>query len=72
MTLNPIAIATIGYVCNSLVAPIPIATHGYVCPAPVGFTIFDGDGGTGGQRREAELLMSLAPGIVAALEELDE
>ena len=72
MTLNPIAIATIGYVCNSLVQPIPIATHGYVCAVTGPSRVFLGGGGTGVQRREAELLMQLAPGIVAALEELDE
>lgn len=30
-TLNPIAIATIGYVCDSVINPIARGTHGYVC-----------------------------------------
>ena len=30
-TLNPISIATIGYVCDSVINPIARGTHGYVC-----------------------------------------
>lgn len=30
-TLDPIAIATHGYVCDETLEPISIATHGYVC-----------------------------------------
>lgn len=70
MTLDPIAIATIGYVCNSAIAPITRATHGYVC-VTVARDILSGDGGTGVQRREAELLVVLVPAMVAFLEKVD-
>ena len=33
MTLDPISIATIGYVCRGAPRAIPIAVHGYVCLA---------------------------------------
>jgi hypothetical protein len=42
MTLEPISIATKGYVCNFDLDPIAIATKGYVC-APVPFVGGGGD-----------------------------
>ena len=33
--LDNIAIATIGYVCESRFVPVTRATHGYVCPTGV-------------------------------------
>ena len=44
-TLNPIAIATIGYLCNSVLNPITRGTHGYVCQAVLPPVIDDGGGG---------------------------
>lgn len=35
MTLNPISIATKGYVCGGCPRPLAIATKGYVCFAAV-------------------------------------
>ena len=48
-TLDPIAIATIGYVCDSVINPIARGTHGYICPIdqPPPFDRRDGDGGRG-------------------------
>ncbi len=49
-TLDPIAIATIGYVCDSVINPIARGTHGYICPIDQPQPEpdrRDGDGGTG-------------------------
>ena len=70
-----IGIATSGYrTGRSNPGAICIAVAGYRCPegrAPRR-NILAGDGGTGVQRREAELIVMLAPALVTALEELDE
>ena len=44
-TLNPISIATIGYVCDSVINPIARATHGYVCLGVTPPLVDDGGGG---------------------------
>ena len=71
-----IGIATSGYRTGSgNPGRICIATAGYRCPevAPApSVSILAGDGGVGIQRKEAELLMTLAPSIVTALEELEQ
>lgn len=36
MTLNPISIATKGYICDGCPRPIAIATKGYVCIEALG------------------------------------
>ena len=46
MILDPISIATGGYVCGSAPSSIPIATDGYVC--------FEEDGSTAGLGYQAE------------------
>lgn len=53
MTLDPISIATAGYVCGSGPDPIAIATDGYVCFAEAA-TVEEGggSGGPGAIRRE--------------------
>ena len=69
-----IGIATSGYrTGQGNPGAICIAVAGYRCPegrAPRR-NILAGDGGTGIQRKEAELLMTLAPSIVTAIEELE-
>ena len=44
-TLNPISIATIGYVCDSVINPIARGTHGYVCLGVTPPVVDDGGGG---------------------------
>lgn len=44
-TLNPIAIATIGYVCDSVINPIARGTHGYVCLGVTPPVVVDDGGG---------------------------
>ena len=60
MTLEPISIATIGYVCRSTLAPIPRATHGYVCPVRA-TGILAGDGGGSNAARELQMLQEIVP-----------
>lgn len=68
MTLDPIAIATIGYVCRSVINPISRATHGYVCPARAVVGILSGDGGSGLARKELEMLSQVVPIAIAIAE----
>lgn len=71
MSLAPLSIATKGYVCGGVLRPLAIATKGYVCIVAPRVNIFAGDGGTGVQRKEAELLMTLAPAIIEAIETIE-
>ena len=43
--LDNIAIATIGYVCESRFVPVTRATHGYVCPTGISRRRGGGHGG---------------------------
>lgn len=52
MTLDPISIATMGYVCGDCPDPIAIATLGYVCPGVVDV----GLDGSGSSQRSRHLL----------------
>lgn len=51
MTLDPISIATTGYVCGSGPEPIAMATRGYVCFAELPTPTEGGGGGGPGARR---------------------
>lgn len=68
MTLEPISIATKGYVCNFDLDPIAIATKGYVC-APVPFAGGGGDSLIQRRRRE-ELDTSIDALLVREDEEI--
>lgn len=76
--LDPLSIATDGYIGIGPIAgdfcplPLAIATIGYVrFEVRARVNIFAGDGGTGVQRKEAELLMTLAPAIIEAIETIE-
>lgn len=51
-TLDNIAIATIGYVCESAVNPVTRATHGYICPGVAPGVRRRGGGGHGARITE--------------------
>ena len=76
--LDPLSIATDGYIGVGPTAgdfcplPLAIATIGYVrFDVAPRVNILAGDGGTGIQRKETDLIVMLAPMIIAAVEEIE-
>ena len=76
--LDPLSIATDGYIgigpgaSDFCPLPLAIATIGYVRIQVARGNILLGDGGTGIQRKEAELLMMLTPSIITAIEQIED
>lgn len=62
MTLDPISIATRGYVCGAGPDDIAIATMGYVC-SETEFRVPVGGGSSGGFRRNVPLEWYEMPGV---------